>query len=184
MVMKNLVLLNIILLSTAAASFGQDFKPWNVSLEISPFRRTVIAGVAVNRSFGKKVELGVMPIFHYANSAPPTNYYWQQTSLGVNLTGKYFIGRGNAMDPYVSGIFGYGTSKQEFRTNSSGKEDTFLNNYSNVVLRLGNEVKLGSNGWIFDFSVGLLWTKFYDSQSSSDILPIYSFGLKKKFKIK
>jgi hypothetical protein len=182
--MKNLVLFYIVFLSTLSVSFGQDFKPWNVSLEVSPYRRTIIAGVAVNRSFGNKLELGVMPIIHYTNSKPSTDYYWQRKSFGINITGRYFIGRGNVMDPYVSSIFGYGTSSQQIKINSAGKEDLLQESYSNVVIRLGNEVKLGSNGWIFDFSVGILGTKFYDGRSNFEVLPIYSFGIKKKFKIK
>ena len=185
--MKKSVLLTFFFLLLFSKIYGQDYKPWNVSLTLSPFYRSIILAPATSRSFGERLELGFMPIIHYYQRKHNEVYNFKETSFGLNVTGRYFIARGQIMEPYVSSVIGFGTNWSESSFNlSNGTRDeySYQNNFVNVTILLGNEIKLGTKGWVFDFNVGLLGIYTFDSYNDFTLTPMYSFGIKKKFGIK
>jgi len=185
--MKKSIVLGLLLSFCITSVNAQDFKPWNVGLNITSYNRYIILQASVNRDIGERFEIGIMPIFQYSKSKPSNSFYSQQESYGLNATGRYFIGRGTKLEPYVATIFGFGISlKESSYVNSIGdtRENSSQSNFFDAAILLGNELKIGKKGWIFDFNIGLLGTKLYDGYSDFGISPIYTFGVKKKFRNK
>lgn len=162
---------------------GQEFKPVNVSLSFSPYVDRVIIAPSVNLSLGERFEIGLLP-FAYFYKYNAGYYESKQKTFGLNLTSRYFLNRGNKMEPYVAAMAGYGLENLTYTNNTSGQPDSEETGMFDAALLLGNELKLGQKGWIFDFNVGLLGLQYFDEASDFQITPIYSFGIKKKFLVK
>jgi len=104
--------------------------------------------------------------------------YFHSTTWGVNFTGKFYIYRENKMDPYTTLLVGFGQAKttSDFGTVEYNSQYA----YSNFGALLGNELELGANGWFFDFNIGLIWGKQFNT-ANLDMNPFYSLGIKKRF---
>ena len=147
-----------VLLFCITSSYAQDFKPWNIALSTTYFYRNIVIEASVNREIGKRFEIGFMPIYHFYISEPSSTSSYHQESYGLNLTSRYFIGRGNALEPYVATIIGFGANSEESTYTYNGTTDEWSSayNFFDAAILLGNELKMGKKGWIFDFNVGLL----------------------------
>jgi len=186
--MKKSIVLGLIFISCITSLYAQDFKPWNVALSTTYFYQNFVLEASVNRELGKRFEVGIMPIYQFSILESSTYSSYNQESYGINATGRFFIGRGNVLEPYVATIIGFGaySSERTYTYGSTTEVQSSDYNFFDAALLLGNELKMGKKGWIFDFNVGLLYTKPFIENSGGgfELLPIYTFGVKKKFRRK
>jgi hypothetical protein len=157
---------------------AQEYSKFNLGFNLSTtFSRTLLLAPSLNYDLGKRVEIGLIPIYNFQESSYSRDYTWKQYTWGANLSGKYYLVRKKKMDPYASLILGMG--KMDIESNF-GAPQSSRNSYLNFGALLGTEINIGNKGWNLDFNVGLLWNKrdfdvkFYSS-------PFYSIGFKKRF---
>jgi hypothetical protein len=170
--MKKSIILSVILTFCITSLFGQDFKPWNVSLNFSTSFSGVLIAPAVNLEIGNKTEISLMPVYrYYKGSSTYTNI-----NYGLQFSGKYYLSKENKMDPYISVLTGYLKEKSIREGNEPDYYDYFI-----FGVLLGNEINLGQRGWSFDFNVGLINSQPLSYSSSLNVFPAYSIGIKKRF---
>ena len=172
--MRAYILLLTLLLS--AKVYGQDYTKWNTSLIVTPSFSGILVGAGINREFGDKVELGLMPVYRYYKRTSQSNTTYTDINWGFQLSGRYYFSKENIMDPYISGLTGYLKEKSVFGGNDPVYYDYFI-----FGILLGNEINIGQRGWNFDFNVGLIGSQPLNNSSTLNTFPIYSLGIKKRF---
>ncbi len=170
--MKKSALLSLVLVCYVTTLFGQDFKPVNISLNLSSSFSGVLIAPAVNLAVGDKTELSLLPVYRYYQAGGG----YKNINFGLQLAGKYYLSTANKMDPYVSVLSGYLKEKVINENNTNNFYDYFT-----FGALLGNELALGQKGWGFDFNVGLVFSQPLNYSSSLNIFPAYSIGIKKRF---
>jgi hypothetical protein len=178
-VMNKAIRIGLLLILGSFCAKGQTFKSLNVGLSFSIYSGNLLIAPAVNWSVGERFEVGLLP-FGFLPGISSANES-VQLIYGMNFTSRYFINRGNKMEPYVSLMAGFGVDHYQYTDYNSDQKITENTGLFDATLLLGNEIKLGKKGWIFDFNVGLIGVQFFDESSNFQISPIYSFGIKKKF---
>jgi len=148
--MKKLLLPSLVFLCCVTTLFGQDFKPVNISLNLSSSFSGVLIAPAVNLAIADKTELSLIPVYRYYQGGS----VYKNINYGLQLAGKYYLSTENKMDPYVSVLTGY-LKEQVIVENTT---DSF-NDYFTFGALLGNELALGQKGWSFDFNVGLVFSQ-------------------------
>jgi len=170
--MKKIVFTIIFVLANLQIK-AQDYSKWNVSLNFSSdLNSSILIVPGVNYSLSNSVEVGFIPSYYVDKIDFGNGVTRKTTSWGANVIGKFYIFRGNIMDPYGSLMVGYGESTRTFNGY------TRRQNSVNYSVLLGSELQIGKKGWNFDFNVGFLHKGHL---KEGEFGPIYTIGVKKRF---
>ncbi len=175
--MKNL--LTILLIGIASLAFGQTNGKWSVGVGYTPsIQSGSTFGVYINRHFGEKWQVGLMPFGWFYGYENPSFTSLKSNSFGLNLSARYSPVQLKLFKPYLYSFAGYGYSTFKY-SNPNYSINDLTTDYINLSLGIGTEIAI-SKGWSLDANLGYLRLAFFDNAGYGNS-PVFSIGVLKRF---
>ncbi|MCF6351697.1 MAG: porin family protein [Cyclobacteriaceae bacterium] len=168
----------ILLIAFTSVSFGQTNGKWSVGVGYTPsVQRGSTFGVYINRHFGEKWQVGLIPFGWFYGYDNPRFTSLKSNSLGLNLSARYSPFQSKILKPYLYSFAGYGYSTFKY-SNPTYLIDVLTMDYVNLSLGIGTEIAI-SKGRSLDANLGYLRLAFFDRGYDSS--PVFSIGVLKRF---
>jgi hypothetical protein len=176
--MKVLVFSVVFVALLGSNSFGQAEGKWSVGVNATPIFDGITTSVYINRHFGARWQLGVMPFTRFYKYVSP---YSKTTStmVGLNVNARFYLTNWTFLKPYTYGYTGYGETYSTFEHSNSPTSSSVIK-FFNTSAGIGLQIPIGKSGWSLDGNFGYQGY-FANSEKYNFHTYVYAFGIFRRF---